>query len=183
MKNLIIMLCILTMSIAQAQESVILDPAVLEYDSPQVITASNVADAEFTIEEERFNEFFEDPIGFVKENFDMASLIKEGDKKAVVKFTCPKGFLKAYFNKDGELVSIRQRYKDVLVPEELRYRLLKEHKGWMAVSNKYKAKGHGDEIEKEIYKIKLVEMHGDGVKRIKMIPGEGLDGRVAVGSE
>lgn len=183
MKNLIIiisMVCLVsTASIAQAQETIILDPAVIEYDSPKVVTASNVADAEFTIEEERFNEFFEDPIGFVQENFDIASL-KLNDQ-AEVKFTCTKGYLKATFDENGELVSTSQRYKDILVPADLRYQLLKEHKGWMAVSNKYTARGHGDKIDKEIYKIKLVEMNGNGVKRIKMIPGEVLDDRIADG--
>ena len=182
MKKLVIMLCLVfTMSMTQAQETVILDPAAVEYDSPEVVTASNVEGADFTIEEERFNEFFEDPIGFVRENFDIASFKLNKDTRAEVKFTCLKGHLKATFNEKGDLVSTSQRYKNVLLPADLRYRLLKEHKGWMAVSNKYIAKGHGDKIKKEVYKIKLVEMNGNGVKRIKMSPGEGLDERIADG--
>lgn len=184
MKNLVIMMCfVFAMSMTQAQETVILDPAAVEYDSPEVATASNIAGADFTIEEERFNEFFEDPLEFVQENFDIASFEMDDDTRAEVVFNCIKGYLKATFNEDGELLYTSQRYKDVLLPADLRYRLLKEHKGWMMVSNKYTAKGYGDEIDKEVYKIKLVELNGNGVKRIKMIPGEGLDDQVADGNK
>jgi hypothetical protein len=182
MKNLIIMVCIvLAVGMTQAQEKVLLDPVVIEHDAQKVFTASNVEGANFIIEEERFNEFFEDPIGFAKKNFDITPFKLEEDTECEVKFTCSKGYLQAVFNKSGDLVSTRQRYKDILVPADLRDRLLEEHKGWTMVRNKYIAEGEGDQINKEVFKIKLVEMNGNGVKRIEMVPGERPDERLAEG--
>jgi len=113
----------------------------------------------YLVKERTEGEFAKDALGFMKRNFDIHAFIDEVGKNRFdsyeITFQNGHGFLKAEFDDKGELKKTRQEFKDVLVPADIRTELYRNHKGWTMVKNKYYAKGRGELIEKELYKIKL----------------------------
>jgi hypothetical protein len=134
-------------------------------------------------------EFSKNPIKFMKENFDIQSFIsfldgrnstglqKTDYESYGVTFSSSKGHLEAKFSKDGELVETSQNFKNILVPLNVRRELHTSYKGWNMVKNTYTASGKSDQIDKELYRIKL--KNGNKSQIVKIVPDRMGSGIVA----
>lgn len=126
----------------------------------------------YVVTESYAGQFAKDPIAFMKANFDIQNFIAMHEDRDYdsyhVTFSSKQGFLKADFDRDGSLVRTFQKFKNIILPVDLRRELYSSYKGWNMTSNKYVASGRGDILEKEIYRIKLE--NGDQKQNIKLDP-------------
>lgn len=115
-------------------------------------------------------EFHKDPIKFVIKNFDARKcldLMQPGFDLLEVNFKTAKGQLNAEYDLAGELISTSQVFKNIPLPPYLRQEMVKYHKGWEITETIYRAKGIKDQINKELYVIKLKKDNKNKTIRIK----------------
>ncbi len=176
MKTLIFSLLLIAVTtFSQAQEITELEEAKVGFaplDSKIIRDGNSFT---YRVGESYHGEFSKDAIGFMKANFDIQNFIAEFNEgnynSYAVTLTSSKGFLSADFDKDGNLVKTYQKFKDILLPLDVRREVYMANKGWAMTTNKYVASGKGDLIETEGYKIKLQK--GNQRKTIKLDPREG----------
>lgn len=176
MKTTIILCLVFWMSTAQAQKTIALDPATVNYSSPAVLVTANGNNVNLEISEEYFNQFFDNPIKFVEENFDFHSLQLQDFEEAQVRFVTTKGYLNATYDKGGDLVKTSQKFKNIYLPRNIWEQVYKENTGWTMLNNKYTASGKGNKIDKAVYQIKLSD--GKKTKNIKISPAVVSEGRM-----
>lgn len=182
MRTLIVLLLLVGLvSTSQAQEITELEEAKVSFAPNAVKIYSNLDSYTFHVTEDYAGEFADNPIAFMKENFDIKTFISainnDSYEEYLVTFKSSKGYLEANYDKEGTLVETSQRFKDIVLPLNVRRDLYKNHKGWTMVQNKYIASGKSDRIDKEVYKIKLV--NGNQKLNVKMDPMEIRDSEVA----
>ena len=181
MKNLIIyslfLFCILSVN---AQEVTKLEATTVTFQPFVTDVISYLDNNSFIVKESVAGEFTANPIAFMKENFDIQNFISYLDQKRStdlqkshyesyrVTFSSNKGFLEAKFSKDGELAETAQNFKNILVPLNVRRELYTSYKGWNMVKNTYTASGKSDQIDKELYRIKL--KNGNKSQIVKIVP-------------
>ncbi|HSP12739.1 MAG TPA: hypothetical protein VLO29_09450, partial [Salegentibacter sp.] len=170
MKNLIFyLLLVCFMATAQSQEITELGEARVYMNPVSEKLAGDVDEYTFSVKEEYTGEFMQNPIGFMKNNFNVLTLIDQLDKdydSYLVSFRTSKGSLDAEFDDEGELKRHNQSFKDVRLSRKIMADLYRDHKGWAAVGNKYIARGIGDQINTAFYKVKLV--NGNRSQTIKI---------------
>jgi hypothetical protein len=183
MKKLVLFLFILCgfISTMQAQEVIVLDEARLTIDLQAVTVDSNIGEIRCNVKEDYNGQFSSNPIKFMNEKFDFKDFLsavvnKDEIDEYRVTFNSSKGYLEALFTNEAELVQTQQSFKDILLPSAVRNQLHLENKGWTMVSNKYKASGKSDRIDKEVYKIRLE--NGNKRKTVKIVPSSTLIGFV-----
>lgn len=181
MKPMMILLLILCwIGNAEAQVVTQLEEARVTY-SPEVRIVTDLDNVEFKVKENYVGHFSENPVRFIKENFDIDELLEtivtKDFEEIRVSFNNRKGQLIATFNKDGDLLETSQQFKDIVLPRNVRDELYHEHNGWTMVKNKYVASGKGYMIQKEKYRIRL--NNGNQNKNITIIPAVPAGGRVA----
>jgi hypothetical protein len=182
MKNVIfyslLLLCVVSV---KAQDITQLEETTVTFQ-PFVTNLDSYLDDSFLVmvEENYAGEFSKDPIKFMKENFDIHSFISYLDEHSNsglqkrdhdyyrVTFKTDKGDLVAKFSKDGELEETSQSFKNILVPLNVRRDLYANYKGWNMVKNSYTASGKSDQIDKELYRIKL--KNGNRSQIVKIVP-------------
>ncbi len=182
MKTLIVLLLLVGfISTSQAQEITELEEAKVSFAHNAVKVSSNLDEYTVTVKENFTGEFIKNPIAFMKENFDINDFIAaiDNDKyeEYLVTFKSSKGYLEANYDKDGTLVKTTQRFKDIVLPLNVRRALYKNHKGWTMTQNKYLASGKSDRIDNEVYKIKLE--NGNKKQNVKIDPRDLRDSEVA----
>jgi hypothetical protein len=179
MKTLIVLLLLVGfISTSQAQQITELEETKVKFAPKAVKISSNLDNYNFVVEESFAGEFIKNPIEFMKENFDIKAFITSIDNdEFLVTFKSSKGYLEANYDKDGTLVKTSQRFNDIVLPLKVRRALYKNNKGWTMVQNKYMASGKGERIDREVYKIKLV--NGNKKQNIKINPRDIGDSEVA----
>lgn len=171
MKNLFLCL-VLLLSGAIAQAQIIeLEEAKVDY-FPN-LKSGNDGSYSYVVKEKFSGEFTSDAIGFMKANFDIHAFMNKigeeiGAEGYLVTFRNGQGFLEADFDKKGELRGTHQQFRDILVPDQIRKDLYRNHQGWTMVKNKYVASGRGDILDKEMYRVKLQK--GNEVRTVKINP-------------
>ncbi|AVR45889.1 hypothetical protein C7S20_11855 [Christiangramia fulva] len=175
MKSVIFSLLLLVAAtFTQAQEITQLDEAEVGFASLNTKITRVGNTFSYKVKETYTGEFIQDPIAFMKANFDIQNFIEENEGEDydtyLVSFSCSKGSLHANFNKEGDLVNTSQKFINILLPHEIRQEVYRNNIGWTVTKNKYVASGNGDRLEKEKYRIKLEK---DGQKKIvKLDPME-----------
>ncbi len=182
MRTLIVLLLLVGfISTSQAQQITELEEANVSYAPNAVKISSNLDSYTFTVKENFAGEFIKNPIAFMKENFDINAFIANIDNDAydeyLVTFKSSKGYLEASYDDDGTILKTSQRFKDIVLPLDVRRALYKNHKGWTMVQNKYMASGKGERIDREVYKIKLE--NGNKKQNVKIDPRDLRDSEVA----
>jgi len=185
MKTLIFYLLLIAVTVvghAQEQKITQLEEAKVGF-APLDAKITRIGDSfSYTVEEAYAGEFTKDALGFMKANFDIKNFIAEFDGNEytsyLVTFKSNKGYLSADFNQDGKLVKTYQKFKDIVLPLDVRRELYMANKGWTMTSNKYIASGRGDLTEKEVYKVKLE--NGNQKRNIKLDPRSVSGNSVAV---
>ena len=181
MKNLIfyslLLLCVVSV---KAQEVTRLEATTVTFEPIVTDVISYLDNNAFIVRESYAGEFSANPIKFMKENFDIQNFISYLDQKKStdlqkshyesyrVTFKSNKGHLEAKFSKDGELKGTEQKFNNILVPLNVRRELYTSYKGWKMVKNTYTASGKSDQIDKELYRIKL--KNGNRSQIVKIVP-------------
>lgn len=160
MKTFVISIMLsMTVFALSAQEVMQLGEARLYY-TPVKMESNHQGDSYiFKIRENSSHEFAKDPIGFMKANFDIHKFINQvADKNYIeyeVAFKSSKGWLKADFDKKGNLLKTRQQFKDVALPSEIRNRVNSAYEGWTLTKTKYSARTKGEILVSAIYKVRI----------------------------
>lgn len=172
MRTLILLLLLVGwIGTSQAQQITELEEA--KVIAPNTVEISSDLDNyTFIIKENYVGEFIKNPIEFMNENFDInafiATINNDDYDEYIVTFKSAKGYLEANFDDDGTLLKTSQRFKDIVLPLNVRRELYRNHKGWTMVQNKYLASGKGERIDREVYKIKI--KNGNQSQNIKIDP-------------
>ena len=120
------------------------------------------------LSERKAGEFSQDPLGYLKNNFDVSRLVSENNdanySNYEVTFKSSNGHLRASFDKEGNLTSSFQKFRNVRLPEEVRLEALRDFKDAQIVKNRYTAISKGWEIKDENYVLRIK----DGVKMRKL---------------
>ena len=175
MKSLVLTALFLAVTVAgTAQKVEQLEEAVISYAPMEVKISEDGDRYSYRVNEDYVGEFEENPIAFLKDNFDIAHFISQNEDEDydsyLLTFRSTKGYLKANYDKEGKLERTTQRFEDIVLPLDVRRDLYVKNKGWNMVSNRYIATGNGDIIEKEIYKVKLE--NGNQKRTVKLDPRE-----------
>ncbi len=172
MKTLFFSILLLAVTaVSQAQE-IVLEEAKVGF-AP--LDAKIIQDGDafsYKVDEAYGGEFAKDPIAFMKDNFDIKNFIVEHESKGYdsyqITFRSAKGALKADYDKDGNLVRTYQKFKNVVMPLNVRRMVYASYKGWTIKENKYIASGNRDMVDKEVYKLKMER--GGEKQRVKLDP-------------
>lgn len=172
MKTLFFSILLLAVTaVSQAQE-IVLEEAKVGFAPLNAKITQDGDQFSFKVEEAYGGEFAKDPIAFMKENFDIGNFILEHEDKDYdsyqITLRSGKGALKADYDKDGNLVRTYQKFKDVVMPLNVRRMVYANYKGWTITENKYIASGNRDLIDKEVYKFKMER--GGEKQRVKLDP-------------
>ncbi len=160
MKTLIIfMMLSLTTAVVCAQEVTVLDETRLFY-APLNTEISQKGDSySFKIKESAGQRFANDPIGFMKANFNIQEFINytatEKYNGYLVTFISSNGSLEADFDKSGKLLQTRQQFDNVILPRHIRNEVLSNYNGYSLTKVKYSAHTKGEIIAKATYSIRL----------------------------
>ncbi len=172
MRSLIFSLLIIAATAVGHAQQIELEEAKVGFDSPDSKIVKDGDSYSFKVKEAYTGEFSDNPIAFMKSNFDIQGFIEsfknEDYDRYKVTFVSSQGMLEAVYNEEGELLKTYQRFTDIVVPSEVKHELYRTHKGWTMTKNKYTASGTGDLVDKELYKIKLE--NGNQTQRIKIDP-------------
>ena len=181
MKNVIIYSLLLFWVVSvKAQEVTHLEETKVTFGPFVTDVVSNLDNYSFIVEENYAGEFSKNPINFMKENFDIKSFITylDGRKRTdlqkshfesyQVTFSSNKGYLNAKFSKEGELEETAQNFKNIALPLNVRRELYTSYKGWNQVKNTYTASGKSDQIDNELYRIKI--KNGNRSQIVKIVP-------------
>lgn len=171
MKTLVIFLLLgFSAAITNAQGVIELNEARVDYNP--VFTKVSHSGNTFTaqIKESFLGEFEQDPMAFMKENFNVHQLINQiGNDKYesyYVSFRSRKGELKVNYDKEGNIMTAFQRFKNVSLPQAVAQQLFKENKGWSMTKNIHVAYGRNGNVEKDFYRITME--NGKDRKKVKL---------------
>lgn len=113
----------------------------------------------FHVNESYMGEFERDPLAFLESYFDIDNFIEEvkdeGYDAYEVSLVSGNGYLKADYDKDGNLKETSEKFKDVVLPQALRETLYRDHKGWEMVKNVHITTGRDGLVDRDFYRIKL----------------------------
>ncbi|TDN78378.1 hypothetical protein DET49_1475 [Salegentibacter sp. 24] len=182
MKTLVIIMILVSLSFtSQAQEITELKETNIGFTPISLAETDHPDEYRYIVNDAYAKEFLMNPIGFVESYFDIDSFIEQVEDKNyhtyLVLFSHEKGYLEADYSKDGELKRTRQSFKDIPLPLAVRNELWKQTEGWTMVKNTYKAIGNGSILDKQIYRIKVVQ--NDKSKIVKIDPSKIEEERVA----
>lgn len=169
----ILILSLLGIFVAGQAQVIQLEEATVSYSPRAVVVSSEPGKLVLNISEEYKGQFASNPIKFVKESFDIVPYITSQKQKFdsyVVDFKSNKGNLVADFDKKGNLVRTIQKFKNGKMPVALRKGILLDNAGWSITNYKYVASGKKDRIDKEAYKIKLVNNTDGKTKTVTVRP-------------
>lgn len=158
MKKLLLFAMLLG-TVGAAHSQIVLEEAKISY-SPASMKLDPVTNAvTINIPEDRVGEFSQDPLMFVMKKFDVAGLVDANKDEPYnsyeVWFVTKKGHLLANFDRDGDLKSSSQRFKDVSLPKETRDRIIEDHGIVQIMNTKYLANSKGWNLNKEFYRVRI----------------------------
>ncbi|TDE06131.1 hypothetical protein [Flavobacterium hiemivividum] len=92
----------------------------------------------------------------------------EGYETYLVYMEVKGGTLSATYNEKGQLISVVENYKDVVLPSKLIYEIYKKYPGWEIVNDKYLYSQEKGDIVKKQYNIKIKK--GKESQKLKVHP-------------
>lgn len=173
----LLLFCVVSVN---AQEITKLEETTVTFRPSETDVITYLDNHSFIVNENYAGEFSKNAIKFMKENLDIQNFISYLDQKKStglqkshyesydVTLTSNKGYLNAKFSKDGELEETAQNFKNILLPLNVRRELYTSYKGWNMVKNTYTASGKSDQIDRELYRIKI--KNGNRSQIVKIVP-------------
>lgn len=173
MKKLIVFLWVLgCVAVSHAQKVIQLEEAKINFTPTANVMFEDYENGIFIVKESYSRQFEANAIKFLKENFDIVGFMKFHEDEDVQNYFVTvknrKGFLKATYDRNGELVDTFQKFKDIVLPHQLRQEVYASHKGWTMVHNAYIAKGKADLINSEYYQVTM--KNGKKKDKLKLYP-------------
>ncbi|HEY9185670.1 MAG TPA: hypothetical protein VIM94_10115 [Salegentibacter sp.] len=172
MKKLIFSIVLMGIVFSSYAQTVIpLDEVTMELSSEALKLNPDSQSLIVKLPEKYTGHFSENPLRFVRENFDIQKFIvanRDSDYDHFdVYFKTNKGDLKVRFNKKGDLLSSYQVFKNVKMPYATAVSILKQNPNYSIIGNKHIASSKNSwTLNKEYYKIKL--KNGSKNKNIKI---------------
>lgn len=159
MKTLIIYsVLLLCTAVINAQEVIQLKETKVE-STPVSSLVRNGNSFSYSIKESYKGEFERDPLVFLKTHFDIKPLLEEvkDRRMSIIEVTLrsSKGFIWAGFDQKGHLRATSQRFENIMLPIAICHQLYEDHKGWSMVKNLHVARGTGDKITRDYYRITM----------------------------
>ncbi|MGB7784985.1 MAG: hypothetical protein WBL27_02690 [Salinimicrobium sp.] len=177
MKKLILFMLLLGF-VSTGHSQIVLKEARVDYKPSSLKLDPYTNSLTLKIKEEKVGEFRQDPLMFVKNKFDMNSYVdanRSGNfRDYQVWFQTRKGYLMANYDKDGNLVSSSQKFKDVLLPQETRNEIIAQYGNVHIFSSKYFATSTGWNIDKEYYRVKIKDANNKTQKLRLQVPEKRL---------
>lgn len=160
MKTLVLYLVLVAMAAtSHAQKITELDEAKVGFAPLSSDVLREGDNFSYKVNESYVREFEKDPLAFMDTYFDIDNFISEVKNASfdsyLVTFRSSRGSLEADFNSNGELVRSTSKFKNIILPEDLRKQLYRDHKGWRMVKNIHVTTGRNGLISKDFYKLKL----------------------------
>ncbi|MGY5849450.1 hypothetical protein [Salegentibacter sp. F14] len=154
-----------------AQKVIRLDEVTMELASETLKLNPDSQTLIVSIPERYSGHFQENPLRFVRENFDIQRFIaanRDAEYEVYdVHFKTNKGDLKVRFNQNGELLTSYQLFKNVRMPYATAVSILNQNPNYTIEGNKHIASSRGSwTLNKEIFKVKL--RNGSKTKNIKV---------------
>lgn len=169
MKNLLLCLFLFA-GIAIGHSQIVLKESNVEYIPGTMEVDAVTNSVSLTIPEAYVNEFKEDPLSFIQDNFNINQLIRDNEQfdfdSYQVFFQSKDGNVLANFDEKGDLVSSFHRFKDVILPDDVRLEILRSYKNSKVLKNKHIVTTKDLAITKEYYIVKVLE--GDRTRRLKI---------------
>lgn len=170
MKTVIFYLVLMVLGTGHAQEITELKEAKVGFAPLSSEVKRDGNSFSFYVKESAVGEFEKDPLTFMESNFNIENLIKavahENFKNFNVQFKSSKGFLKANFNQDGDLVKSISKFENIILPENLMHDLYRDHKGWEMTKNVHVTISKNGMVQKDYFKVKLE--NGKETKKINL---------------
>lgn len=170
MKTIFLLSLLVTFTAAGQAQMIQLEEAKVNYSPGAIVISSESGRLVLDISEAYKGQFSQNPLKFMKESFDILPFIasqKEEFDSYIVDFRSTKGHLRAIFDHRGELVRTFQVFRNHNMPLNLKRDIYENYKGWTITNYKYVASGRKNKIEKELYKIKLVNGNEEKVLKIR----------------
>ncbi|MEG9326849.1 hypothetical protein V6B16_02785 [Salinimicrobium catena] len=169
MKTLI--LCLLLMGFtAIGHSQIVLEETRVDYVPYSMKVDPVTNSVTLKIPESYYGEFQEDPLAFIEDNFSIDQFIRENEEHDFdsyeVYFKSMKGNVKASYDKDGEMVSTYQRFKNVNLPDDVKLEILRQFRHSRVLKNSHVVTSKNWMIDKEFYKVKIQD--GDKVRRLRI---------------
>ncbi|MFD2518766.1 hypothetical protein ACFSTG_12730 [Salinimicrobium flavum] len=169
MKNLI--LCLLLMGfISVGHSQIVLKETKVDYSPVSMKIDPNTELLIVSLPEKYVGHFQQDPLTFIRENFDAEKLALEnreyGFDSFDVEFRTTKGNVLAKYDRHGEMVSTYQQFKNVPLPDNVRLHLMQQYRNGRVVANKHIVTSKEWNIEKDFYRIKIKD--GDKTRRLRV---------------
>lgn len=169
MKTLIINLLLVGM-IPLGHAQIVLKEAEVKYSrySMEADPVTNAVTLE--IKENHVGEFQEDPLAFIEDRFNIQQLVKVNEDRNFilyeVYFKTQNGNVLAKYDKDGEMVSTHQRFKNVALPDDVKLEILRNFRNSRILKSKHIVTSKNWLIDKEFFKVKIQD--GDRVRQLKI---------------
>lgn len=176
MKKLILYL-LLAGVIQTGHSQIVLEEAELEY-VPYSMKADPVTNmVTIKIKEKHVGEFQNDPLAYIENRFSIQQFINENQDRDYdsyhVNFKTRKGKVRAWYDKEGEMVSTYQRFKNVQLPDDVKLEIYRNYKNSRILKNKHIVTSKKYLIDKEYFTVKIAD--GDQMRRIRVErEGQGL---------
>ncbi|WP_037325013.1 hypothetical protein [Salinimicrobium terrae] len=135
----------------------------------------------FKIREKYGREFEKDPVEFLDRYCKIEAfidLVEDGKTlEYQVEVRSNKGKMRAKYCKEGNLLTVSYKLKNVLLPPHLQEEVYRNYKGWNMTRNIHVAKGRDGNVQQEYFKIRLEK--GDEVQNLKIQVTDGKPIEVA----
>lgn len=173
MKKLIVFLWVLgCVAVSHAQKIIQLEEAKVNFSPTANVIFEDYENGLFVVRENYANQFEENAIKFLQDNFDINGFIRENKEnnfdEYLVTVKSSKGYLKATYDRNGGLVKTSQKFKNILLPHEIRQQVFASSKGGTMTKNEYIAKGKANFIDKEVYLVTI--KNGKKKDKLKLYP-------------
>lgn len=156
--------------ITTGHSQILLKEAKVDYTPESMKLDPNSHSYVVVLPEKVAGEFQKDPLNFMKKNFDVSKFIADNKNMKydtfLVNFKSRKGYLAATFKSSGDLITSRQMFTDVRLPENARLEIQEKYHNASIVGNKYVASTKGWDIDKAYYKVKIKD--GDKTRRLRI---------------
>lgn len=169
MKKLFICL-LLVAFIGTGHSQIVLEETRLEY-SPVSMKVNPVTNSvTLKVREAAVGEFQRDPIAYIQDKFDIQKFIAENREYDFdgynVSFKTNKGLVKARYDKEGDMISTHQRFKNVALPDDVKLEILMNYRNSRILKNEHVVTTKEWMIDKDFYKVKIQD--GDNVRRLRL---------------
>jgi hypothetical protein len=172
MRKIITLFFVLAWVLTSYSQKVIeLEETTLHFEPTANIILADYAKGIVKVRENNAAQFQSNAVKFLIENFDLNEYREASgntDGMLIVEVASSNGRLYATFDEKDELVKTYQKFKDIILPSEIRNQVYANYMGWTITKDRYIAYGKGHNIDTEKYIVFLKK--GKDKERIKITP-------------